>query len=242
MVVLRDEQRIARMAKFGQVASLVGMVALIGGLIIAFTNVENVFLYQLLALSLGWIMSQIGIYLAQRYLRSPRPDEVLDEALRKVAKDGRLYHYLLPAPHVLLQRDGVIVLVPKFQGGNISVKGDKWKQTGVGLRRFFGQESLGNPTREAETMVRVLAGYISKHAPGVEEVPIGALIVFTTKGLKNLDVKDSRIPAMHYTKLKGFLRQQKRDKLLSQEDYEAIRAAFDKKAAHLIGNDGEDTA
>ncbi len=237
MIILRDENRINRLRKISQYANLAGMALLLGGLVLAFTNVENFFFYQLLALTFGWLISQVGIFLAQRYLRSPRPDQVLDEALKKVARDGRLYHYLLPAPHVLLIPRGIVVFVPKFQAGNITANGDKWKQTGVGLRKFFGQEGLGNPSREAEAMVKSVASHIRKYAPNVEEVPIAAMIVFTTKGLKTLDVKKSRIPAMHYTKVNGYLRQQKKSTpLLPPEDYEAIRAAFDQKAVHLIEN------
>lgn len=236
MVILRDDQRIARLGRIAKWANLVGMGALIVGLVLAFTNVESftsLVLYQLLALGVGWILSQVGIYLTHRYLRQPRPDQVLDAALKKVARNGRLYHYLLPAPHVLLTPEGVIVFNAKYQSGNISVSDDKWKQTGVGLRKFFGQEGLGNPTREVENMVEALANYIRKNAPGVEEVPIGPMIVFTSKGVRNLNVKGSRIPAMHATKVKGFLRQQKREPL-PRADYEAIKAAFDQKAAHLM--------
>jgi hypothetical protein len=235
MVILRDERRIARMRKISQYASIAGMALLVGGLIAAFTDVSRIFTIQLIALTLGWLLSQVGIYLAQRYARTPRPDQVLDQALQKVARDGRLYHYLLAAPHVLLLKSGIIVFVTKFQAGNISADGDKWKQTGVGLRKFFGQEGLGNPTREAETMVSAVASYIRKNAPEVEEVPVGAVIVFTADRLPTLDVRKSRITAMHHTKVKGFLRQQKKKvSPMSQEDYEAIRAAFDLKAAHLI--------
>ena len=78
-------------------------------------------------------------------------------------------------------------------------------------------------------MVEAMAEYIRKNAPVVEELPIGALIVFTTKGAQELDLKGSRIPAMHYTKVKGFLRQKKRESL-PKADYEALRAAFDESA------------
>jgi hypothetical protein len=142
LVVLRDEKRIARYRQIGQYTSLAGLVLLLGGMILAFVQPVNGLLLQTVALVGGWTFSQIGLYLAHRYGRSPRPDEVLDEAVRKVARSGRIYHYLLPAPHVLLTTAGPIVLVPKYQSGNISVEGDKWRQTGVGLRRFFGQEAL----------------------------------------------------------------------------------------------------
>jgi hypothetical protein len=187
----------------------------------------------MVALLIGWILSQAGIYYAQRFIRSPRPDEVLDDALQKVAKDGRLYHYVLPAPHVLLLPTGIIVITAKYQGGNISVEGDKWKQSGVGLRRFFGQEGLGNPTKDAKHNVGAIAHFLKKNAPEVEEVPVAAIIVFTTKGIKNLDLKRSTIPAMHYTKIKGYLKQNKGTTKMPQADYDAIRQAFDKKAGYL---------
>jgi len=235
MVILRDDQRIARFKRISQITSFVGMGVLLVGLLLVFLpNTANLFFYQLVALFIGWMLSQVGIYLGHRYLRDPRPDEVLDDVLKKVARDGRIYHYLLPAPHVLLIPTGIIVFVPKFQTGDISVNGDKWKQSGLGLRRFFGQERLGNPTRDAMLNVEAIANYLNKNAPSVEEVPIAALIVFTNKGNKNLDLKNSSIPAMHYTKVKGFLRQQKSETPMPDEVFTAVQEAFDKKASHLL--------
>jgi hypothetical protein len=211
---------------------------------IFFSNRADIFLYQLLALAVGWGLSQLGLYLGHRYLRNPRPDEVLDKALRKAArKDGRLYHYLLPAPHVLLLPSAILVFVTKFQTGRISVEGDKWRHSGVGLRRFFAQEGLGNPTREAESQVNAVADYLEKHAPGVGNIPIEPVIVFTAQKIDQLETKNSRIPAMHQSKLNGFVRQL-RDRLkpIPQADYDKVRAAFDRKAAHLFEEVVEDTA
>lgn len=242
MVILRDNQRIARLKRISQITSFVGMGVLLVGLFLVFLpNTANLFFYQLVALFAGWMLSQIGIYLGHRYLREPRPDEVLDEVLKKVARDGRIYHYLLPAAHVLLIPTGIIVFITKYQSGAISVDGDKWKQSGLGLRRFFGQERLGDPTREAMLSVEAIASYLNKNAPSVEEVPIGALIVFTNKGNKNLDLKNSTIPAMHYTKVKGYLRQQKSETPMSDEVFTAVQAAFDIKASHLLEETASDT-
>lgn len=235
MVILRDEERIAKLKKRSQQVSLIGFVFLLGGFVLVFIEgIPYVFLLQMLALLAGWILSQIGIYLAHRYVRSPRPDEVLDDAVKKVARDGRMYHYTLPAPHVLLTRAGPIVFVLKFQSGNITAHGEKWKQTGIGFRRFFGQEGLGNPAKEAHSMVESLASFIRENAPSVEELPIGALIVFTSKNIKNLDVKESSVPAMHYSKVQGFLKQKGMSEKLSNDDYEALRTAFDETAVDLL--------
>lgn len=237
MIILRDDVRIARMRRISQYTSLVGMVALVAGLVIALWNPEQFFFYELLALMAGWLLSQVGVYLAHRYVRNPRPDEILDKEVRRVAKDGRIYHYLLPAPHVLLMPQGIILFVTKFQGGKIRVDNDRWTQTGVGMRKWFGGEGLGNPTKEAETLVAAVANYLRKHAPGVEEVPIAPIIVFTSKGSQELEIEASSLPVVHYTKLHKLLRQQYSKKnlpLLSAQDYQAIRAAFDQKAVNLV--------
>lgn len=235
MVILRDDKRIARLAQIGKITSFAGMGALVAGLFLVFLpNTANLFFYQLLALFAGWSLSQVGIYLSRQYLGDNRADLVLDEALKKIARDGRIYHYLLPAQHVLLIPTGIIVFVAKQHAGNIIAEGDKWKQTGLELRRWFGQERVGNPSREAALSVEAIASYLNKNAPSVEEVPIGAMIVFTNKSNQTLDLKNSSIPAMHFTKIKGYLRQQKREKPMPEADFQAIQAAFDKKATHLL--------
>ena len=163
-------------------------------------------------------------------------DMVLDRAASKFArKDGRLYHYLLPAPHVLLLPTGVAVLTAKFQNGRISTNGDTWQQAGLGMRRFFGRETLGNPTREAEAQVAKMAEYIQKNAPAAAGAPLFPIIVFTAENIAALDVKESRIPAVHASKLSGALRQQSINlKPLPKEQYDALRAAFDDAADHLL--------
>ena len=237
MVVLRDEKRIAKLARLGQIASLLGLLALVAGLLFIFiSDNPNVFLYQLVALVIGFGLSQVGLYLSHRYLRRPRLDQVLDKAAGKFArKDGRLYHYLLPAPHVLLLPVGIVVLVAKYQSGRISVQGDRWTQGGVGMRRFFGREGLGNPTREAEAQAARMTAMIQEVAPTAADVPVLPVIVFTTPNLDTLDLKESRIPATHAAKLGPVLRQQTQAlKPLPKADYDALRAAFDSKAAHLL--------
>jgi hypothetical protein len=237
MVVLRDEKRIAQLARLAQLFSLAGLAALVVGLLFIFLrNDPNVFIYQLIALIVGYGLSQVGLHLAHRYLRKPRLDQALDKAAGKFArKDGRLYHYLLPAPHVLLLPTGVAVLVAKFQTGRITAHGDTWEQKGIGMRRFVGREGLGNPTREAEAMTAKMAAYIKEAAPAAADVPLFPIIVFTAPNIDSLDVKESRIPAVHAPKLSGALRQQTINlKPMPRADYDALRAAFDAKAAHLI--------
>ena len=236
MVIIRNEQRIKRLRLLSQVLSFMGMGTLIAGFFLVLINNGAswaTLIFQMTALLVGYLLSQVGIYLAHLYVRNPRPDEVLDDAVKGYAKgkNGRIYHYILPVRHVLLLPTGIIVFNAKYQTGKISVDGDKWQQKGLGMRRIFGQENLGNPTREAENSIAALANFINKHVPDVEEVPIAALIVFTSKGLQEYDLKKSSIPAMPYNKVKKYLQQNGGNKPIPQADYDAIRAAFDAFAA-----------
>ena len=236
MKVIRNDALVERNKKISKYASIIGFAVLVGGLIMGFIDPERYLIVQVLALPSGWLLSQVGLYMAHRYLRSPRPDETIDEALSKVARKGRIYHYYLPVPHVLLMPAGPIVFVAKFQRGDISVdEDDKWRQHGVSfLRKLFSQESLGNPTKEAENSVAALANFINRHAPEVEEVPIGAIIVFTSKHGGELDLDNSRIPAMHYSKLRGYFKQHGPREPLPDAHYEALRQAFDAEAGEAV--------
>lgn len=217
------------------VTSAIGILVLLAGMIVTIAVDPATYnsALTLLSLPVGFIVSQIGLYFANRYVRSPRPDERLDEVLDKVAKNSRIYHYVIPSvPHVILTPAGPIVLVAKFQAGNITADGYKWTQKGLGFSRFFGQQGLGNPSTEAEYRVKQLAKFISRNAPTVaeKEIPMSAIIVFTTKDGGELDLKNSTIPALHYTKLRGFWKQRNRDEPLPKEDFEALAEAFDAAA------------
>lgn len=237
MDIVRNVDRIRRYGRLAQVLGIVSLVALGAAFILGFQGSLGL---QLLGLGAGFILSQVSIYLANEYIRQPRQDEVLDDALRKVVDEGRLYHWVLPVAHVLLTPAGPIIFHTKYQTGHITVEKndrgeDKWKQKGVGIiRRFFGQENLGKPTREAEIMVEKLANFIRKNAPEVEEVPIGIIIVFTARRPKesawDLDLDAASLPAMHYTKVRGYLRQQGLGESIPEKDYERLREAFDAKA------------
>lgn len=245
MVVIRDEKRIARLARLAQVLSFAGLGVLIAGLVLIFFSKDpNVFIYQMIALVVGFALSQFGLHYAHRYLRRPRMDQTLDKSAGKFArKDGRLYHYLLPADHVLLLPTAVIVLVAKFQVGRISATGDAWQQKGLGMRGFFGREGLGNPSREADAAAARMEAFIGGVVPHEAAVPVIPIIVFTAPNIDSLDVKESRIPAVHAAKLSGALRQQTINlKPMPRETYDALRAAFDAKASPALEGTVEETA
>ena len=237
MTIIRNHNYIETRRKVGTGASFVGLGILIGGMILTFLNGNDprYITISLFCLPLGWLFSQVGLYFANRFVRTPRLDQQIDEGLGK-AKGARLYHYVFPVPHVILSRAGIITIVSKYQSGDITVDGYNWKQTNIGIfRRMFGQENLGNPSLEAEYQLKQVAKFISQNVPELaeQELPIGAVIVFTTKDGGNLDLHKSDIPALHYTKLKGFWKQRSQEENLSPETYDLLLKAFEAEADRL---------
>jgi hypothetical protein len=255
---VKNNDKVRRNVRLAQILGLIGLAAMIAGVIIVlfFDRLEGfgitpnqALLLQLGSLGLALLLTQVSAYLGNQYGRRPRADEALDEALRKVVKAGRIYHWVLPAAHVLLTPAGIIIFHVKYQIGDVSVRkdqkgNDRWSQKRVGvIRRFVNQENVGNPTREADILVQKMANFVRKHAPGVEEVPIGLVIVFTAQRSKDdayqLDLKESSFPALHVTKLRGYVRQKGAGEPLAEEVQAELRQAFDNAAASLLDEKGE---
>lgn len=245
MEVIRNEEKISRNKRISQIASFSGLGILGLGLFISLRGNPEQFLLQWLALLFGIIMWQVSMNFAYKYARSPRPDEMIDEALSGAGFKGILYHFVMPAESVLLTRSGPIVLIPKTQTGTIGVSGengDRWSRRGSLFKRIFSQEpALGNPTRDAQYGIGQLVNYINENAPDMEEVPVGAIIVFLapTSELK-LETQDSAIPAVHVSTLKKYLRKQL-GRPLPPEQFKQLQEIFAAPVADQLANSAETT-
>ena len=243
MKILTNEKYVASRKRFGSIMSFLGIGVLLGGFVLTFTAEEGTQLsyLSLLSLPLGWILSQFGLYFANRLIKKPIIHEAIDEGLRKLGKygnDSHLYHYIFPVSHLVLTPGGIMALVAKYQTGNITADGVSWKQK-IGLfQRFFGQQTLGNPALEAENAVKQIAKWISHNVPELAEteLPIGAVIVFTANDVE-LNVQASDIPAVHHTKLKGFWKQRSQDKPMDPKQFELLLNAFNAEAEKVAPMD-----
>ena len=66
MKIIKNEKTINRNARIGQILSIVAMVTLGLGLYITFSNPEQITL-SIMALMVGFLLSQIGIYFTNRW-------------------------------------------------------------------------------------------------------------------------------------------------------------------------------
>lgn len=206
MRIIRNERRIRALSFVGRYATLAGLLALLGGLIISFVKPEWILL-MLVSVTVGLALSLVGGFFADRYASPLAHHDALAGALKGLDDQHVLLQYVLPAAHVLVDPGGCTAFVVKAQGGQVTCQDDgRWKhrQRGKFFRQFAGQEALGAPHLEAEVQARKLERWLARHLPGAE-VPVRAAVVFVNPDV-TLDADSSPVPAFYGKKVKAWLR------------------------------------
>ena len=133
MRIVKNEKLIKRNSRIGQYTSFAALAVLGVGMYISMKR-PDLFFYAVLALILGFTMTQIGMFFSNRWGRSPRPDEQLDAALKGLPGDTVLYHYVTPASHLLVGPAGVWILQTHHQKGKVTYDRNRWRVSGGGRR------------------------------------------------------------------------------------------------------------
>jgi hypothetical protein len=231
MKIIKNEKLIQRNSKLGNYISLGALVILGGGMFLSFYKPE-LFVYSLISLVVGYILTQVGMYLGNRWGRSPRPDEKIDSGLKGLHSDFHMYHYISPASHLLVGPAGIWVLIPFRQLGKVEFNGKRWKLSGGGFfqayMKIFGQEGLGRPEVEANAEITSVKNFLEKNLEGQEIPEINALFVFTGDKVE-VDAPDSPFPALKLKQLKEFIRQEAKTRKLSNSQLSAIHGLFEKE-------------
>ncbi len=224
MKIIKNEKLIERNGKIGQWVSL-GALAVLGlGMYISFSK-PDLFVYSVLCLILGFIMTQIGMYMGNRWGRSPRPDEKFDTGLKGLHSEFSIYHYSTPVSHLLVGPSGVWVLLPYHQKGKAEFVKGRWKMGGGGFMqsymRIFGQESIGRPDLDSQNEVQVIRKFLAKKMDEASIPEIRPILVFTSDEVE-VEPGDSPIPAMKLKQLKEFLRQGAKSRAISSSQIEDL--------------------
>lgn len=229
MKIIKNEKLIKRNAKIGGWSSLAALAVLGLGMYVSFTQPE-LFVYSMIALILGFTLTQVGMYMGNKFGRSPRPDEKLDAGLKGLSNEFTLYHYETPVSHLLVGPAGLWVILPYHQRGQISYSKNRWRISGGGFlqgyMRMFGQEGLGRPDIEVENELRSLKKHLQKHMEESELPEINALMVFTNEEV-DLNTEGAPVTAMKLKQLKDFIRQKAKEKRVSAEQITTWKAALE---------------
>lgn len=236
MKIVTNKKMIQRNRKIGQFLSI-GSLAILGvGMYMSFQ--PELLSYSFLALIVGFMVSQVGIYYGNRWGRTPRPDEQITAALKGLDDRYTLYHYIAPTAHLLVGPAGVWALLPYAQKGKISYQNGKWKQKGGSLYlKMFAQEGLGRPEMEIKGALEDMKKFYTNQLQGTA-LPTQAALVFTNPKVE-LDTNEAPVPAVKAEKLKDFIRKNAKEgsKLMTPDVVKQLTTALPEYDVEVIKGD-----
>jgi len=225
MKTITNERLIRRNSRIGQIASIAGLIVLVGGMYISF-RYQNMVSMAWVALLIGFALSQLGLYYGNRWGRRPRPDEHLNLALKSLDDRHSIYHYRTPIPHLLVAPSGLWVLLPFHQTGKITYEKGRWRQKGGNVfqryLRLFAQEGIGRPDLDAPNTARVIQRYLKKHLPDLDIPDPRPVLVFTSDKVE-LETEDAPIPTVSLKKLKDVIRKSAKEPTIGTETLKSIQ-------------------
>jgi hypothetical protein len=226
MKIYTNEKLINRNRRIGQVTTISSLAVLALGLFLSFQGSSQLITYSFLALILGFILSQVGIYMGNRFGRRPRLDESIDAALKGLDDKYSLIHYGTPVSHLLLGPAGIWVVLPYPQSGTITYQKNRWRQKGGNFYlKLFAQEGLGRPDLEVASNTADLERFLEKTSPEAEFPPIQTVLVFTNEKV-TIDVEDAPTPTLPIKKLKDFIRKTAKETPASMDKINAVTGLF----------------
>jgi hypothetical protein len=230
MKVHVNEKYIRRRAAIGRWASLVGLLILIAGFIVSLRD-PSLYYVAFATLVVGFVLSNVGIYYANRYVRPDRPDAVLVDALKGLDKRFALYQFLLPVSQLLREPGGLTVFLLKPQEGEILYENGRWrnKQGWGRLLRWVGQEGLGRPDQELEGEVQKIENWLERNAPELD-APVRGVVLFTNPKAEVVLEESPPVSAMVPKQVKGWLRKSGRLTPLSDETQQQLKEVLNQAA------------
>lgn len=225
MNIIRNDKLIKRNSRLA-LFILIASILVMGAGAFTFLRFPDKISIAYGALILGYILTQVSTSMTNRWGRKPRPDEILDQALKGLDRSHTLYHYSSPVSHLLVSPSGLWIFLPYFQGGVITYSKGRWRQKGGNpLMKFFGQEGLRRPDLDLEGDLISLRRFLEKKMPGEPSPTIRAALVFTSPKVELAIPPEANPPAPAVTpkELKELVRKSSKSKALSPTQLQTIQ-------------------
>jgi hypothetical protein len=226
MKIISNTKLISRNKKIGQILTIGAVAILLFGLVLSLQGNVEYITYSYMALIVGFMVSQFGIYFSNKFGRSPRPDELVSAALKGLDDRYSLYHYATAASHLLVGPSGVWVLLPFNQRGTITFEKGKYRQKGGNwYLKLFAQEGLGRPDKEAQYATEDIQKFFARQMDADSVPTVNPLLLFTNP---KADVKapDAPYATVDTEKVKDFLRKKAKDNAFSPEKVAQVNAVI----------------
>lgn len=231
MKLVINEKYIKKHKTIGNVATFSSLMILALGLFFAFSRDMTRVIYSYVALVVGFVLTQVGMYYVNRFGRNPRHDEELTAAFEKIRDDYTFYVFSTPVPLLLSGPCRMWIVTPMTATGTISYENGKWRQKGGNaLLRFMSQERIGDPEKDLQEKEQTLRNYLSSKGIPVEAQPeIQHVMVVITKKTELGDISGAPVPIVDLEEVKRYIRRVDREQCtapLSEEQIARLTTAL----------------
>ena len=227
MKIISNEKLIKRNKKISQGVLYLSLALLLLGFLWSFTNpdeTQTTFAYIILIPA--YVLVQLSIYMANKWGRTPRPDEIIARSLKGLNDQYTLYNYTTPVPHLLLGPAGLWIIKPYHHSGEITYNPDRKKYEQHGgpniIAKLFAQESLPNIENDS----RVLRGKARDYLDSLKVESLPELNLINAFFSEKADVHARNAPeiTIHVDKLKDVIRMQAKELNLKDDLLNRTRA------------------
>jgi Nuclease-related domain len=229
MRVVRNIGYVKRRRRFARLSSLFGFLFLASTfpLVFLWNQSSNLVVVAYLLLFVGFILFNMGMQQLGKWsnnARHPRNDLALDARLQSLPDKYALIHYpklgKRVVEHMLIHPGGVLVITARDYPGKVTVQGNRWRRSGLGLSRLFGFSGpqLGNPSIDTERGIGAVEEVL---AAAQQEVDVTGAVVFISP-MAELDVEDPGYPTMRVEDLPGYVRSLEVDPSFRATDRDAL--------------------
>ena len=228
MKVICNQKYIDKNVKITKYITWASLAVLGSGIYLSITQKEETKTLFLTfgALLVGFTLSQISIYMQNRWGKSPRPDELITTGLKGLDDKYTLYIFSSPIPHLLVSPNGIWGFITYPQQGKISYTGGKWKHKGGNtLRKIFAGDSIGKPNLDYDNLIADYSRGFAKKAMNIEIPELNVALVFTHPTIE-INADEAPIPAISLKKIKDMVRKRAKTDTIPLETIELINKSL----------------
>jgi len=226
-----NNKLIDRNKKIAQTTLYISLALLTIGFIWTLRNTEpSKSLIGYLILIPAFLLVQISIYMANRWGKSPRPDEIVVQSLKGLDNTYTLYNYTTDVPHLLVGPIGIWIINPYQHEGEISYNFEKkrYQQKGGAkfFSRYFAQEGLPNISKDVASLIKNINKYFEENSIPFDKEPEIVNLFYSDNVILNI----SNAPEINLksNKIKGFIRNYVKKSKMPSEKVEIIRSKLPK--------------
>lgn len=227
MKISINKKIISRNKKLSQITLYISLGLLILGFIWTIRNSDpSDTTIGYLILIPAYLLVQISIYLANRWGKSPRPDEIVHQSLKGLDDKYSLYSFTTGVPYLLIGPMGIWIINPYYQKGTIyfdSKKNQYKQEDGPRLiGKYFGQEGIPNISLEIKRLERQLEKYFDDNSIVSEIKPIVINLFYSDE--VSINKENAPDICLKASKIKDFLRKSVKKNKVSDDEISDLRA------------------